>query len=133
MPDEKKETKKNVLTDGTTQVNIEEPPRTPAVTEMPAAVPCPFCQLLSKNIDALKIHIENIHFAKEAKKNNNDDISIKGNVTCSQCSKCNFVGSKDELGEFTMVSQPIRLILVDCFVFHFFFEVVFHFFLRSSF
>ena len=24
-----------------------------------------------------------------------------------------------KLGEFTMVSQPIRLILVDCFVFHF--------------
>ena len=33
----------------------------------------------------------------------------------------------DKLGEFTMVSQPIRLILVDWFVFHFF-EVIFHFF-----
>ena len=37
-----------------------------------------------------------------------------------------FAHSKIELGEFTMVSQPIRLILVDCFIFHFF-EVVFHF------
>ena len=33
------------------------------------------------------------------------------------------------LGEYTMESQPIRLILVDWFVFHFIFEVVFHLFL----
>ena len=32
------------------------------------------------------------------------------------------------LGEYTMESQPIRLILVDWFVFHFIFEVIFHFF-----
>ena len=57
-------------------------------------------------------------------------------------SQRNKTRSRLELGEFTMVSQPIRLILVDWFVFHLFFKVVFHFsmvffiflyfFLRSS-
>jgi hypothetical protein len=38
------------------------------------------------------------------------------------------------LGEFTMVSQPFMLILVNWYVFHFIFEVIFHFNLfRSSF
>jgi hypothetical protein len=37
------------------------------------------------------------------------------------------------LGEFTMVSQPIRLILVDWFIFHFFLgRLPFYLFLRSS-
>jgi hypothetical protein len=43
---------------------------------------------------------------------------------------------RTKLGEFTMVSQPIRLILIDCFIFNFFLnfflEDVFNFFCRYS-
>ena len=115
-PDRKKEwTNRNVPRDITTQVNIEEPPNTAnEVAESPAAIPCPFCQLLSKNTDALKIHIENIHFAKEVKKSNGDDISIKGKETCSKCPKCNFVGSKDELEKHKQSRHRIVLTCKDC-------------------
>ena len=59
-------------------------------------------------------------------------------VDCIATYQCTLVCT---LGEFTIVSQPIRLIVVDWFVFHFilrlspfliFFEVVFHFFWRLS-
>ena len=63
-----------------------------------------------------------------------DQSNLPQNVTISQasviiwCKDCQIyltslwyhVHNKGKLGEFTMVSQPIRLILVDWFVFHFF-------------
>ena len=113
-PDSKKESNKNVHIPTSTQVNIEEPPKSTGVAEMPAAIPCPFCQLLSKNTDALKTHIENIHFAKEDNKSDGDDISVKGKDTCSKCSNCNFVGSEDELVKHVRSKHKIILTCKDC-------------------
>ena len=43
------------------KISIEEPPKETLVTKVHESVSCPFCQLKSKDLAALKTHIEKIH------------------------------------------------------------------------
>ena len=43
------------------KISIEEPPKESLVTKVQESVSCPFCQLKSKDLAALKTHIEKIH------------------------------------------------------------------------
>ena len=59
---------------------------------------CPFCKLNSKDIDMLKLHIENIHMENQ----NHDDtasntIEVISRETCYNCDACNYTGNGEEL------------------------------------
>ena len=87
--------------DVTTKVTTEEVPKAHFnINESePQCVTCPFCNLESKNLAELKIHIENIHTSKPSKPSKEDAIHVQRPDTCSKCPDCAFIGSKCELNK----------------------------------
>ena len=65
-----------------TVINIEEPPRLSSDESIPEVVTCSICKLESKNLDSLKLHIENIHMQNIVEQENDDaKITSQGNET----------------------------------------------------
>ena len=82
------------------EISIENQPKKYGLNSVSSSVICPFCKLESKNLEALKTHIENIHnkyYSKQTNQENYEDITILGNETCFKCPKCEKSGSKGEL------------------------------------
>ena len=79
-------------------VDVEEQPKQ-GETMMEPEVTCPFCKLLSKNLDTLKMHIENVHTMPDAASSNNsiEKITIEGNETCIECPHCDYIGTKTDI------------------------------------
>ena len=60
---------------------------------------CPFCDLNSKNLDELKLHIGSIHIRNGDQENTQDGIINQETELCFKCSECDFSGNKSELDE----------------------------------
>ena len=80
-----------------TKADIEECEEPTKPVDDSNCVVCPFCKLQSKDLDLLRIHIENIHVKKNVTGIQQDEIIIQESVKCTKCTKCNLIGSKTEL------------------------------------
>ena len=86
-----------------TVANIEKPPDAPITFENKENIVCCLCKLESKNVDALRKHIQNIHGNDISYEKKQDVIEKQVSETVTACEKCGYMGSKDEL------SQHLRL------------------------
>ena len=96
------------------KVHIEECDKPAKPIEDPICVLCPFCKLQSKDLDLLRMHIENIHVRKDITEDPQDEIIIKETVKCTKCIKCEFIGSKIELDKHMKSKHKNTVICNKC-------------------
>ena len=72
--------------------DVEEPPKNVEQRIEPEVI-CPFCKLTSKNLDTLKVHIQNVHTLNGgiSRDDSLEKISTQGNETFIKCPHCNYV------------------------------------------
>ena len=96
-------------------IDIEEPPRLSTDESVPETVTCSICKLESKNLDSLKVHIENIHMDNiEEQENVDAKITSQGNETCTKCPHCDILGSKNELEKHISLKHGNCVICGEC-------------------
>ena len=96
-------------------VDIEREPKTLKANTIPEVL-CPFCRLMSKNLNSLKIHIENIHNNSRTvpSMETGDNIISKGNETVSECPHCEFLGTRSSIENHISKKHGYIIICGEC-------------------
>ena len=79
---------------------------------------CPFCKLESKNLDALRTHIENIHQLGSDDQQSSgidiDEIVRESNETVSRCPHCSFIGNIKDMENHIIKTHGSVAICGEC-------------------
>ena len=97
-----------------TQIDVEDPTRKSVQDNIEGYVVCPFCNLQSKDLTTLKMHILNIHGNNEGTQNNHDEIIIEINETCTKCIHCDYVGNGNEIQEHLQKNHRVTSKCGEC-------------------
>ena len=77
-------------------------------------VVCQICNLESKNLEMLKIHIENIHEKANIKHDDNEKIQIQRTELCTKCDLCEFRGNKSEMNKHSNNKHGTMFACIEC-------------------